>query len=185
MEELQFTPFPELKTERLLLRQLIPTDDSRIFQLRSDKEVSKFVNRPLCKSLDEAQAFINKINTSIANNESLYWVLSTKPTNELIGTICLWNIQKEHSRAEVGFELLPGFQRKGFMQEALEAVLGYGFNTMKLHSFEGVVSPGNSASIKVLEKNNFIREGYFKENIFYNGSFQDTAIYSLLSPYKI
>lgn len=185
MEELQFIPFPELETSRLILRQLTLTDDSRIFKLRSDKEVSKFVNRPLCKSLDEAQVFINKINRSIANNESLYWVLSLKPEKELIGTICLWNIQKEHSRAEIGFELLTEFRGNGFMHEAFAAVLDYGFQTMKLHSFEAVVNPANTASVKVLEKINFIREGYFKENTFYNESFQDTAVYSMLSPRRI
>ncbi len=52
---------------------------------------------------------------------------------------------------------------------------------MNLHSIEANVNPGNTASIKLLEKNNFTREAYFKENYFYDGKFLDTAIYSLLA----
>jgi ribosomal-protein-alanine N-acetyltransferase len=53
---------------------------------------------------------------------------------------------------------------------------------MKLHSIEANVNPNNLSSIKLLERNNFIREGYFKENYFFNGKFSDSAIYSLISP---
>jgi ribosomal-protein-alanine N-acetyltransferase len=57
---------------------------------------------------------------------------------------------------------------------------------MKLHSIEAHVNPNNIASIKLLEKNGFIREAYFKEDYFYDGKFLDTAVYSLLtSEHKI
>ncbi len=52
---------------------------------------------------------------------------------------------------------------------------------MKLHSIEAVIAPENVASAKVLEKCNFIKEGYFKENEFYNGQFLDTVIYSKIN----
>lgn len=184
MEPFNFKPFPELQTERLLLRQLSEQDENEIFQLRSDESISKHLTRPLCQSIDDARAFIQRINTGIENNQSLYWTISLKNSFSLIGTICLWNISWEHERAEVGFELLPGFQKKGYMQEALTAVLDFGFNSMRFHSIEGVVNPNNQSSIKILEKNHFVREGYFRENIFYNGKFLDTAVYSLLNPNK-
>ncbi|MGE5859464.1 MAG: GNAT family N-acetyltransferase, partial [Ignavibacteria bacterium] len=58
--------------------------------------------------------------------------------------------------------------------------LNYGFKVMNLHSIEANVNPDNKASIRLLERNNFTREAYFKENYFYNGKFLDSAIYSLL-----
>jgi ribosomal-protein-alanine N-acetyltransferase len=67
------------------------------------------------------------------------------------------------------------------MQEALLKVINYGFKVINLHSIEANVNPGNAASIKLLEKNKFVREAYFKENYFYNGKFLDTVIYSLLN----
>jgi ribosomal-protein-alanine N-acetyltransferase len=184
MEPFNFNPFPGLQTERLLLRKLVEQDENEIYQLRSDESISKYLTRPLCQSIDEARSFIQRINIGIENNESLYWAISLKNNPSLIGTICLWNISWEHERAEVGFELLPGFQKKGYMQEALTAVLDFVFNSMRLHSIEGVVAPDNRSSIKILEKNHFVREGYFRENFFYNGKFLDTAVYSLLNPGK-
>ena len=67
------------------------------------------------------------------------------------------------------------------MQEAFNKVLEFGFNSMNLHSIEANVNPENKASIKLLERNNFIREAYFRENYFFDGKFLDTAIYSLLA----
>jgi ribosomal-protein-alanine N-acetyltransferase len=56
---------------------------------------------------------------------------------------------------------------------------------MDLHSIEAIVNPDNKASIKLLERNSFTREAYFKENYFYDGKFLDSAVYSLLiSEYK-
>lgn len=184
MEPFNFKSFPELQTERLLLRRLAAQDENEIFQLRSDESISKYLTRPLSQTIDEARIFIQKINEGIENNESLYWAISLKNNPSLIGTICLWNISRENERAEVGFELLPGFQKKGYMQEALAAVLDFVFTILKFHSIEGVVNPDNQSSIKVLEKNHFLQEGYFKENVFYNGKFLDTAVYSLLNPAK-
>jgi ribosomal-protein-alanine N-acetyltransferase len=61
------------------------------------------------------------------------------------------------------------------------AVMEYGFGTMKLHSLEANVNPDNKASIKLLERNNFIKEAHFKENYFYDERYLDSAIYSLLN----
>jgi ribosomal-protein-alanine N-acetyltransferase len=94
----------------------------------------------------------------------------------------LWNIEKENHRAEIGYALHPAHQGQGLMQEAMTKVLDYGFTQLKLHSVEANVNPDNLTSIKLLEKNNFVREGYFKESFYYNGKYLDAAIYSLLNP---
>jgi RimJ/RimL family protein N-acetyltransferase len=68
------------------------------------------------------------------------------------------------------------------MQEAMIIVIDYGFRAMHLHSIEANVNPDNAASIKLLQRNNFVREAYHKENYYFNGKFLDSAIYSLLTP---
>jgi ribosomal-protein-alanine N-acetyltransferase len=119
---------------------------------------------------------------SLQKNEGITWGIALKNHNVLIGTIGYWKIVKEHYRAEIGYLLHPEYQGKGLMQEAMSAVIDYGFNTMQLHSLEANVNPGNADSIKLLEKNNFLREAWFRENYFYNGKFIDSFIYSLLTP---
>ena len=181
MLAINFSPFPVLVTERLKLRQLTSADADAIFRLRSDKQVNQFLARNQYTSLQEAGAFINKINRSIHNNEWIYWAIGFKNDEKLIGTICLWNIQPENYRAEIGYELHPDFWGRGIMKEAMPKVIEYGFNVLKLHSIEADVAPGNSQSVLLLEKNGFIKEGHFKEATFFKGSFADRAVYSLIN----
>jgi [ribosomal protein S5]-alanine N-acetyltransferase len=181
MLEPVFSPFPEIKTTRLLLRKMVPADAPELLFLRSDDTVMQYIDREKTKSLEEATAFIDKINTYIDNNESILWAiaLQDKP-GTLIGTICFWNITREHFRAEVGYMLHPTFWNRGLMKEALLAVIDFGFNEMKLHSIEGRINPDNSVSGILLEKAGFVREAYYKEDFYFRGKFIDTAVYSLL-----
>jgi ribosomal-protein-alanine N-acetyltransferase len=175
-----FTPFPVLSTGRLVLRKISMNDAPELFFMRTDERVMKYIDKPRAKSIDESIEFIKKVHDMEMNNSAVTWAITLKEDPKLIGTICLWNLQKEHFRAEVGYALHPDFHQKGIMNEVLEAVINYGFREMKLHSIEAHVNPANEASIRLLEKNKFIREAYFKENYFYEGKFLDTAIYSLL-----
>ena len=180
MLELSFTPFPIIKTERLLLRQINNEDVNEIFILRSDERVMRYIDKSPAQSLDDAYEFLTRIAELEKNTEAVTWGIALKDELHLVGTICLWNIQKEHYRAEVGYNLLPDYWGKGIMQESIKEVIDYGFNVMKLHSIEANVNPDNAASIRLLERNKFKREAYYKENFYFNGKFLDTAIYSLL-----
>lgn len=131
----------------------------------------KFLDRAPAKSTEEAFIFIEKINDLQKNVEGITWAITLKEDTKLIGTICFWNIQKEHYRAEIRYVLHPDFQGKGIMQEAMTEVIKFGFRVMKLHSFEANTNPNNTSSIKLFERNKFIREAYFRENYFYNRKF--------------
>ena len=176
-----FTPFPTLTTERLRLRQLRDDDAEKMFLLRSDAEVMKYISKPPAKSMDEIRSHMKVISELHYRNEAINWVITLNGNDSLIGVICIWHIQWQHARGEVGYTMLPDYHGKGIMDESLKAILTYGFNTVKLHSMEAHVHPENQASIKLLEKNNFTREAYFKENFFYDGKFFDTAVYSLIN----
>lgn len=182
MLELNFSPFPEIKTERLFLRKMTETDAPELLFLRSDETVMQYIDREKTKSLEEAIAFIQKIDTGIVNNENILWAitLADKPET-MIGNICFWRIINGHYRSEIGYMLHPGFWGKGIMKEALLAAISYGFNEMKLHSIEAHINPENIASAKLLETTGFIREAYFKEDFYFRGKFIDTAVYSLLA----
>ena len=185
MLSISFHPFPEIKTQRLQLREIEERDVNEVFFLRSDKEVLKYLDKPPAKSPGDALEFIARINKLKESNEGVNWAITLHGSDTLIGNICLWNIKPEHHRAEVGYVLHPAHHGKGIMQEAITSVLQYGFSKLKLHSIEANVNPANGSSIKLLERNKFVREAYYKENYFFEGRFLDTAIYSLLTPEKI
>ncbi|MBI1933155.1 MAG: GNAT family N-acetyltransferase [Ignavibacteriales bacterium] len=155
MNQLNFNPFPTLKTERLILRQLNNTDAERIFLLRSNVIVNKFLDREKHISIEESLSFINLINRNIEQNNSIYWVISPVENEKLIGTICLWNFTENNFSAEVGYELLPEYCGKGVMDEALKKVLEFGVTELKLNKIEAYTHKNNQASLKLLIKNNF------------------------------
>ncbi len=168
MKESSFVPFPTLTTERLTLRQLEIEDEKEIFEIRSDERISEYLDRPLYKTIDETREFIKKINDGIAENKWLYWALTLKNNPKLIGTICIWNISEDRSKAEIGFELLPDFQGRGLMQEAVAAVIEYGFKNMHLDFLEGEVDPSNFKSIALMERNGFVCDRKLKNTVIYS-----------------
>ncbi|WP_367209569.1 GNAT family N-acetyltransferase [Sphingobacterium sp. R2] len=181
MLKLNFSPFPALHTERLTLRRADATDIPQLYRLRSDEQIMKYIPRPVATSPDEIAEFLRLTDEKITSNEMINWKISIKGDSTLIGTIGFYYIKPEHYRAEIGYMLLPEFQGKGYVTEAIAAVVNYGFEAMGLHSIEALVDPENIASCAVLEKCGFVREAYFKENEFYNGKFLDTVVYSKLN----
>ena len=150
-----FTPFPILKTERLTLRQLTVNDEKEIFTLRSDVEINKYLDRQVSNTIDDARNFIKKVNENINKNDSLYWAITLSDKNVLIGTICLFSFSDETDKCEIGYELLTNFQGQGIMTEALEKVIDFAFNTIKVQKIEAFFHIDNQSSIKLLEKFSF------------------------------
>ncbi len=152
---MNFTPFPELHTERLVLRQIQFSDSDVIWYLRSDPGVTKYIKRAKTKTREEAEAFIEMITTGIQKNEWISWAITLKGNESLIGTICFWNFSQDYKTAEVGYDLSPLHQGKGIMHEAMQGVIEYGFDTLQLHLIEALTHRNNQSSKKLLEKNNF------------------------------
>ncbi len=181
MLEVNFDPFPNLETARLILRRINDGDAEQIFRLRSNPVTMQFVPRPLAKTIDDAKKHIELIEGKIVNNEGINWAITLRGNPEFIGIIGHFDIKPQHYRAEIGYMLLPEFHNQGIVSEAVAAVLDFGFTDLKLHSVEAVIGPENHASAKVLEKNGFVKEAHFKENEYYEGKFLDTVVYSRLN----
>jgi len=174
-----FSPFPYLSTDRLTLRKLSLDDAEEIFLLRSSDEVNKYIDRARANDVDEAFAFINKVNIGIANNKWIYWAICLKENPALIGTICLWNLNSAENKAEVGYELLPSFQGKGIAKEALAQVISYGHNILMLNKIEAYTNKENLASTRLLEKFNFVRDLHEESKSDYSVDNPKTVVYSL------
>ena len=148
--------FIEIKTNRLLLRRLTYSDWEMISFLRSDKTVNKYVDRPSAETQEEANDFIKRISENIDLHKSFYWCISMHGDNKMIGSICLWNISEDRKIAEVGYDLHPNYQGRGIMSEAIEGILNFGFNNLKLEKIEACTHRDNESSRRLLLKKDFI-----------------------------
>jgi len=151
-----FIPFPILTTERLTLRQLEINDGQEILTLRSDSDVNKYLDRKKASTIEDARDFIKIINENIDKNDSLYWAITFKDNNKLVGTICLFSFSNENDNCEIGYELLPNFQKQGIMHEAVEKVIDYAFHSIKIKKIDAFFHKDNQNSIKLLKKFSFI-----------------------------
>ena len=109
MENFSFLPFKNLQSDRLLLRQITAADINEIFELRSNKEVMKYIPRPLCVTQEDAMLHINMIQQKIETNEGINWAITLKNDDKLIGYIGHYRIKWEHFRSEIGYMILPEF----------------------------------------------------------------------------
>jgi ribosomal-protein-alanine N-acetyltransferase len=181
MLEVNFNPFPELTTARLLLRRLTVDDVPGLFVLRSDARVMQYIGREPATALNEIEKFIQQVNEGVDKNEAILWGIALKEDpQQIIGTICFWNMQPHNYRSEIGYMLHPDYWGKGMMKEVLFKTIEYGFTSLGLHSFEARTDAANRASSVLLEKTGFVKEGYLKENNYFQGKFTDTIIYSRL-----
>jgi [ribosomal protein S5]-alanine N-acetyltransferase len=177
-----FQPFPTLETEGLVLRNVEERDAEAMFALRSDNRIMQYLNRPKAQTIDDAVTLIHSIRTNLQNNTGITWAITQKGNDTLLGTIGFWRIEAQNFRAEIGYLLHTAYQGRGWMSAVIQKVIAYGFEQMQLHSIEAHIDPRNTPSARLLEKANFIREAYFKENLYQDGVFTDTAVYSLLNP---
>ena len=156
---MNFTPFPEIKTNRLFFRKIELSDKDVILFLRTDETVTKFIERPesrKTKNVSDAIKFINEVNKYIKINKSITWGITLKNDPKIIGTICLWNFSENNKIAEVGYDLNPKYHKQGIMNETLKEIIDYGFKELKLDKIEAFTHTENEASKKLLQKNGFL-----------------------------
>ena len=115
------------------------------------------------------------------NRSFILFLLSEKTSNKIIGRCGLHNWNVEHNRAEIGYNISDEIsKRKGLMTEAVSAIIDYGFNTLKLHRIEALVGSNNIPSLKIIEKNRFIKEGLLRQHYYIADKYEDSVLFSKL-----
>lgn len=182
MLQLNFNSFPTLETERLILRAHTIADAKALFELRSNEEVMRYINKENPKNIEETEAKIKSIQDGFEDKTSIVWAIAFKETpNFMIGEIGYYRTDFANYRAEIGYMLHADFWRKGLISEALKKVVTFGFQEMKLHSISANINPDNNASRQILLKHGFVKEASFKENYYFRGVFLDSEIYGLIN----
>lgn len=180
--KLDFNTFPVLETKRLVLKQMDLSCLDDFYLLRIDPVLMAALDKNLAASKDEVGDLLKTWESAYKRREALDWAIYYKDQSQLIGTIGFHKIDAYHHRAEIGYVLVTSEQGKGVMSEAMKSVLDYGFKQLNLHSVEANINKINNASRNLLEKFGFVKEAHFKENFYFNGTYLDSVIYSLINP---
>ncbi|QDX93947.1 GNAT family N-acetyltransferase [Brevibacterium sp. JNUCC-42] len=172
--------FPKLETERLILRQLQPSDAPAMFHYFSKDEVMKYYDLETFTELQQAENIISQFGERYQAKQGIRWGITRKTDDVVIGTCGYHNVNKEHSKAEIGYELSPEFWQQGIMSEAIQAIVAFGFAKWNLNRIEAFIDPENEGSRRLLTKTGLREEGLLKEYFFEKGNFVDAVIFAIL-----
>lgn len=148
--------FPIIKTSRLILNKIELSDADTVFFLKSNPEVMRYIKRDPYTEIEQAVNNIKLISSQLEARESVNWALRDAETKEMMGSISLWNFSKNRKTAEMGYAMKPDFHGNGYMDEAMKAVVNYGFEELNLDLIEAFTSRYNESSKKLLLKNHFV-----------------------------
>ena len=169
-----------LQTQRLRLRPLREADAAFVFTLFTDIQFMQYGTTPPFSNLEQAQALIVRDIAAMACGERIRLGIERMEDQTLIGLCSLFKFDGECRSAEIGYGLISNAWGKGYMHEALRALVGYGFSELKLNRIEADIDPKNFASAKSLERCGFSKEGLLRESCVVNGVLTDSARYGLL-----
>ncbi|MFZ6847257.1 GNAT family N-acetyltransferase [Undibacterium sp. RuRC25W] len=169
-----------LVTPRLRLRPLRCSDADDMFNVYSDPQVMRYGSSPVWSSVNEAITSLTRTDLGMRTGQFLRLALTETEHDRFIGDCCLFKFDHQCRHAEVGYSLGADYWGRGYMHEALIALLNYGFDALNLHRVEADVDPQNIASLNCLERLGFIKEGFLRERWIVNGVLSDTTLLGLL-----
>jgi ribosomal-protein-alanine N-acetyltransferase len=171
---------PAIHSPRLVLRGLQQSDDAGMFRIFSDPEVMKFWSSAPLTDPAAARALIDEIQRGFLDRKLFQWGVARRSDDAIIGTFTLYQLDRDNRRAEIGFTLAREHWGHGYMTEALTSALDFAFGQVDLTRLEADVDPGNTRSLRLLERLDFVREGLLRERWRVAGGVQDSVMLGLL-----
>ncbi|MCY9549601.1 GNAT family N-acetyltransferase [Lysinibacillus xylanilyticus] len=169
--------FPNLETDRLILREITHDDAQGIFSCFSNPDVLRYYGQDPLETIEQATGLIKFFAKSFEEKKGIRWGIEVKGEKGLIGSIGFNSWSPKHKRAEIGYEIHPDYWRKGYMSEAIKEILSFGSQTLGLTRIGAVVFIENQASNNLLSNMGFEREGILKNYMYQNGKVYDTFVY--------
>lgn len=175
-----FSSFPTLVTDRLILREPQQADAADVLVFRSDPEAQRFNSEPL-RSLDQSAELIEELLNAYAAQSAVPWAVTLRGSGRVVGLFGYNSWNRYHRRAEIGYDLARDVWGKGLATESLAAIVRFGFSQMQLNRIEAQTIADNEPSTRLLGRLGFALEGTRRQHSWEeDGTFHDGAIYGLL-----
>ena len=178
-------PLPSVVGEGVMLRTPQATDHTEWAALREQSREFLTPWEPSWPTDDLSRsAFrrrIHRYTEDLRSDQSYAFLIFRSTDGRLVGGLTLANVRRGVAQAgSLGYWMGLPFVRHGYMTAAVRAIIPFAFGTLRLHRLEAACIPTNTASISLLEKTGFVREGYAREYLCINGTWQDHLLYARL-----
>ena len=175
-----FSNLPHLHTPRLLLRPMQMRDAADMFEYSKDPQVAQHVLWDAHQSIHQTRAYLRYVLRQYKLGAPSSMCIVEKASGKVIGTIGFMWIQPENRSCEVGYSLSRAHWNRGYMTEALEALLEFGFQDLHMNRIEAQHEVDNPASGRVMAKVGMRQEGILRSRLFNKGRYVDVALYAIL-----
>ena len=179
-------PLPIIEGDGVYLRAPQMSDYSEWTTLREASRAFLTPWEPTWPSDDLSRSAFRRRLRRYAEDQradtSYAFFLFRKSDDALVGGLTLANIRRGVAQAgSLGYWIGEPFARRGLMTGALHGLVPFAFGSLRLHRLEAACIPSNAASIRLLEKMGFVREGYAREYLCINGLWQDHLLFARLN----
>src|SRR5438270_98968 len=176
----EFGEFPVLTTDRLELCEYDTKYAGDIFAFRGDPEVQLYNSTPH-RTLEDTVRFIEEEREAYRLQKEVIWAVKLRTSQRVIGSVSMFDWERYHRRAKIGYDLAKDYWGLGLAQEAIREMLRFGFERMALNRIEIWTSTANLRSLRLAERLGFRRDGTLRRRILEDdGQFYDGAVYGLL-----
>jgi len=181
MRFLTSTPYPELETDRLILRRPKHSDSVDYHRILSCPEIARYSDMPYQPTERRSKKFVSWMSQLHRQGSGIAWIIQLKSTNTPVGAIRIYSIEQKARCGKVAYELHPEHWHIGLATEALAAVVHHAHEALTLHRLEAWTSEGNPASDRVLVKNGFLFEGTLREKACFRDKYWHVRLYGRLT----
>jgi ribosomal-protein-alanine N-acetyltransferase len=177
---------PALKGKRVTLRMPVSSDYREWATLRGESRAFLEPWEPSWAPDELGKPAwryrLRRYREDYARGTAIAFFIFETGTGKLLGGVTLGNIRHGVSRSgHIGYWIGEKYAGQGYMADALELLAQHAFHTMQLHRIEAACIPGNTRSVRVLEKAGFTREGLLRSYLKINGGWQDHYLYALIA----
>jgi ribosomal-protein-alanine N-acetyltransferase len=173
-------PHPILSTPHLRLRQFRADDAGPMHDCFTSPEAMRFWNQPVhTKRIETERAVRNFIDCTPSYYR--FWAVADAETDRCFGLVNYHDGHIRSKRVCIGYIIDPARQRRGIATEAVSAMLDFCFGELGLHRAQAFIHPDNTASIALVEKLGFHREGLLRESLRVTDTWRDELLYALLT----
>ncbi|TXC66482.1 GNAT family N-acetyltransferase [Piscinibacter aquaticus] len=169
-----------MHTARLTIRRVQPDDLGDLLEVNGDDTVTRFLPYPTWKSATDAQLWFERMAALQAAGATAQFVIEHRELARVIGSCLLFRHDPASGRAEIGYVLGRAHWGQGLMHEAMRGFIVHAFGTLGLRRLEADVNPLNQASVRLLERLGFRREGLLRQRWVTKGEVSDSLLFGLL-----
>jgi RimJ/RimL family protein N-acetyltransferase len=170
-----------LETERLVLREFVEADARTFHAIESDPAVSRYLTS-LNGTIESAQQYVASIIVAGLMTPRLVYdfAITERGSDAAIGRCGMKRGESEVREAMLWYVLAPAHHGKGYVTEAVRALVGFAFETLQLHRVYADIDPRNPASVRVCERLGMRREAHHVDNLWFHDEWCDSLIYAML-----